>query len=197
MKDITAFRIAGPYREMPDGGIYRFNEDGRSEELANFIAHIEKDITVKDGEGIEERIYLVEVSFPHGKQVTFEVSATEFRSLVWVDKELGARAMIPVSTHKKQELVRAIQKLSSPVQETRCRHLGWVGGHFLMAGDAVSDLPTELNGYDLMAAQAGGKDAIRKSLNLLRIAPRRQTVPLIAAMVTAPLAIPLDFVLWV
>jgi hypothetical protein len=190
----------GPY-EAKNGGIYwnRRGENGevKSSKLTNFVANIVEDITLDDGSGVVQRVYLIDT--PHGQA---RVEAEDFLSLTWVDQVLGARAIITPGATLRGHAAVAIKTLSKPVARTIYRHVGWrwIGGEmlFLHAGGAigangpVTGIEVDPESPNLanyrLPAPGNVKAAVRASLDLVKLATdRRITWALLAATYRAPL----------
>ena len=132
----------GGYRSMPDG-LYRVisNEKGeRLQRLTNFPAKIVSELIVTDGVD-ETREFEIEATVGGEiKQIT--VTATEFESMNWVAKSLGARAILNAGYGIRDHVRVAIQQLSSRIAKSIVyTHTGWVRHNgrsvFLHAGGAI------------------------------------------------------------
>jgi hypothetical protein len=121
-----------------------------------------------------------------------------------VTRELGADACITPGPQIRQHLANAIKSMERDGRETGTiyAHLGWrkIEGRwfYLHAGGAIGadgpvggirvELEGELSGFALPTAPVGDpRAALRASLRMLDMAPRRITWPLLAATYLAPL----------
>jgi hypothetical protein len=172
-------------------------------QLANFKARIISDITRDDG--VETvRHYEIAATLA-GRPFRFEVPATQFGSMRWVHERMGAGAIVSPGQGMRERLHHAIQTLSAGMFEERhvYAHTGWreIDGHmhFLHAGGALGanghrtdidvDLPEQLARFDLVEPEdaADRKRAVRESLLLELLAPKRVIAPLLGAIYRAPL----------
>jgi hypothetical protein len=184
--------------------------------LTNFHAQIIADITRDDGSegGEPAREFQIQASL-HGRTRRFRVAARDFDSLIWVPEYVGAAAVISAGHAVRDHARAAMRILSTPEQRTIYARLGWhkIGGTsvFLHAGGALGpagpvdgvevDLPHDLHRYRLPDPPdpAATQEAVRRSLSAARIAPARQSWPLLASVYTAPLGeiLSLDFTVWI
>ena len=139
-----------------------------------------------------------------GTERTFVVSASRFASMNWPMEELGAGAILEPGVGSRERARAAIQHLSGSIPERHVyTHTGWRQHNgewvYIHSGGAIgpngavmgieSQLPDGLSLYELPAPPAGNElgEAVRASLGLLRLGPGRVTVPVLAAVYTAPL----------
>jgi hypothetical protein len=172
--------------------------------LSNFGAEIVADVSVDDGTDLR-RDFEVRARAA-GREVTLTVPATRFGALDWVSEGLGAKAIVYPGQGRREHLRCAVQVLSPRVeQRTVYAHTGWreVGCEwlYLHAGGALGKdgaaagvevrLPKALERFHLAADGAlSAGDAVasvRESLRFLNAAPRRITLPLLAAVYRAAL----------
>ena len=164
--------------------------------LTNFAAKIVAESVEDDGSGVLRRSFAIEATL-NGRVHRFSVAADQFRSLDWVLPEVGAGAIVYPGGLREHARV-AIQVVSGePPVEHISTHTGWVerDGHpfYLTASGAIGAdglvtdirvaLPDQLAGYRLPAPPTGEAlvRAVRASIDLLDVAPRRITWPLHAA----------------
>ena len=192
-----------PY-EKHSGGLIRrelsVNNRRRIIPLTSFSARIVADRILDDGDE-QHRGFVVEAEVGTHK-VLVELAATEFGRMGWVLSRLGPSAIIYPG--QQQHARAAIQSLSGTIrQEHIFAHLGWrqLGSDwiYLQAGGAVGaqglrrDVPVQMNAgvqHYQIALPADADDrrrAVRASLQLLRIAPERITLPLLAGVYRAVL----------
>jgi hypothetical protein len=188
--------------------------------LNNFVARIVAE-TIRD-DGAERRIYYgiegkLSDEFSTGRTLPrVEISADEYEELKWVGSLWGSDAII--NTNESRNVVNAIKELSldssQPNVKPKIRrevygHTGWrfvdskwrylhAAGAIpaLAGGEACVELPTSLAGYRLPSPPTGEEliAAIRKSLSILTVVPRRIGFPLLATTFRAASG-PCDFAL--
>jgi hypothetical protein len=134
----------------------------------------------------------------------FAIAAARFLAMLWPLEHLGADALVYPGLSIKDHARTAIQTLSkSAVRRVVFRHTGWrdIGGQmvYLHAGGAIGAdgpvpgievrLPRDLERFVLPAPPTGPAlmAAIDATLLLLRIAPERITIPLLATVFRAVL----------
>ena len=179
------------------------------EPLTNFLARIVGDVLEDDGEE-RRRVFEIEAALK-GRSQRVPVPSRDFNNLNWASEHLGAEALVYPGFGTRDHARAAIQLLSGSIPiRTVYTHLGWrrIAGEwaYLHAGgaigaDEVSVSPTRgLERYRLpdVPDEESVREAVRRSLRFLEIAPRPQTWPLLAAVFTAPLneVAPCDFTLW-
>jgi hypothetical protein len=198
-----------PYRMTPNGLMWlkRTREGEIETPLTNFTARIVSDIIEDDG-AESRRTFEVEVEL-NGRYSIFTVPAASFAGMNWVIESLGATAMLFPGSTTKDHTRAAIQMLSHSVAERRVyTHTGWrkIDGEwcYMHAGGAIGwagslsnievRLPASLSRFELPSPIDGDEliNAIRASLDVLKLAPLPITVPLYAAVWRAVLG-PADF----
>ncbi|MGQ9686827.1 MAG: hypothetical protein ACUVT2_11050 [Thiobacillaceae bacterium] len=172
--------------------------------LANFTASIVAEEVRDDG---AERHVVFTVTGRIGDEdlPAVTVPAERFAALKWATEAWGNRAIVYAGQGNQDHMRTAIQLLSGDVpRRVVYEHLGWrhIEGRwlYLHAGGAI-DQSGAINGVTVEPAEAlrravlpeppqgeALRDAVRASLHLLDVAPRRLTVPLLAACYRAPLA---------
>jgi hypothetical protein len=184
-----------PYRADPDG-MYIIKTIADKEvtyKMANFTAEIKGD-TLEDDGAETKRVFDIEAKL-NGRTQQVSIPSAVFASMRWPIEFLGTSAVIFPSY---QDHVRcAIQLLSNNVEQRHIyTHTGWrrINGEwfFLHAGGAIgargaiTDVSVKL-GSDLSTFSLSGppqgedlKNAIRASLNILELAPRVITFPLLS-----------------
>ncbi len=164
--------------------------------LTNFTARIVADIARDDG---VETTRAFEIEARLGKRVSrFSVPAARFASMNWPTEHMGAEAVIFPGQSQRDHARAAVQLLSGPVdQRTMYAHTGWrvIDGApvYLHAGGAIGrngqvagvqvDLPSALAEVKLPDPPTDEtlRSAVAASLDLLRLAPDRISVPVLAA----------------
>jgi hypothetical protein len=162
--------------------------------LANFDARIASEVVKDDG---TEQTRFYEIIATHSSlSYTFHVRATEFDSLHWVAKFLPAPCVIFAGRGIKDNLPVAIKTVSGAIpRRTIFTHTGWTSIEgkraYLHADGAISasgvlqdiavELPPDLSEFRLPAPPDGHAlvNAIRASLTVLDVGPRRITIPLL------------------
>jgi hypothetical protein len=178
--------------------------------LCNFAAEITEEVTLDNG--VEtSKVFVINGTLATGERLpTIRVPASRFAAMSWVPEQWGARAIVNAGPSIKDSLRAAIQRLSRRTIPRRVfTHCGWrevASGEwaFLTAAGSVGrddievDLDPALSRYALPVKADDPVAAMKASLQLLKVAPLRVTVPLWAAVFRAPLAHawPIDLSLW-
>lgn len=194
----------------------RTGRQPRDKRLSNFVARITAEEVHDDGVETTTN-YEVAGMLDDGKALPATVvCADDFPSLGWVNRSWGCRPIIAAGQGARDHLRAAIQVHSQDVRRKLVlKHTGWkdVGGKyvFLHAGgyigerDDIGDVSvarTEVGlcDFDLPPPPQGEGlvRAIRASLDLLDLGPPEITIPLLAAIYTAPFAeaLEVDFALF-
>lgn len=189
-----------PEYEETDEGIFGNNKVGdavRRVQLTNFHAHIVRDVLEDDG---DERHRIYEIVVRLGSTVSrVSVSATDYASMDWVDRELGARNRVMPGAGNRERTADAIKFLSTDIVETtRYSHIGWreIGGQqvYLNGNGAIgsnglvpgieTSLQGSLRNYELPAPPP--LEDVAKIVPLVlafhEIAPQHITIPLLASL---------------
>lgn len=198
--------------EGPRGGTYRAADEGLLYTsgdfvlpLANFDARIIARVVVDDGATSKTMLELAATG--HSGTSRFTVTAAEFTSLRWILDQVPG-GVLWAGPGVKEHLRVAIQLLSRPVERRVFAHLGWreidneqvylhaagaVGEDGVVDGVDV-DVSSPLDRFRLPPPPADDdlRTAVRSSLEVLRVAPGRITVPLLSAVVRSVLG-PSDF----
>ena len=196
-----------PYRATPAGSIWerRVNEGVVPVLLANFTAQIVADVVEDDGSSEVRHVFETEAA-RGGRVWRFHVPAEKFGPMNWPTEHLGATAIIFPGQGVREHTRTAIQVLSTDMVERReYTHTGlrqvdgrWLylhGGGAIGPVGVVPDvevrLPDALERYLLPKPCEGAElvQAIRASLRMLEVAPKRLTVPLFGATYRAPLGL--------
>jgi hypothetical protein len=184
-------------------GLWRIRGSDRTPlRLTNFTARIARQVVEDDG---AEQKMALEISVTRsGRQRTLIITAAEFGEMKWPGDKVDARAAITPFTSPR-EVGYVIRLLSSQMTEAVVyTHTGWRqladGTHVYLHGagaigpsGAVYGVHVRLEGPLLPMAlpepPIGDKlrTAIRATLGLLQVAPRRVMLPLLAAAFRAPL----------
>jgi hypothetical protein len=172
--------------------------------LCNFTAQIAEEVTVDDG--AEKAVTLaLEGQLAKGRRLPrAEVPAGEYAAMNWVTATWGVGPVVYAGQGAKDHLRCALQVMSPDVpRSTVYAHLGWreVGGEwvYLHAAGAVGAagpvgsvrvaLPEALALYDLADPPDGEelRAAVRASLKVLDLGPRRVTASILGAAYRAVL----------
>jgi len=180
--------------------------------LCNFDARILEEIAKDDGQTIT-RVLKIKGQLQAGARLPeIEVDAEEFSGMKWVTKLWGVKPIIHAGNASNDKIREAIQWHSAEdiISRTEYTHTGWreIDGkrvYLTTAGALGMDnvtvklegglkryaIPNSLEGINI-------QEAVKKSLNLLNLAPRSVTWALWGCMYLAPLAdiAPIDFMLW-
>lgn len=203
-----------PYEMTADGIFWLKPGDGADRApvwvpLTTFTARIVADITEDDG--VETRRTFDLEGTCGGTVQRFSIPAAQFNALNWATEHLGSRAAIYPGPMKRDQARFAIQRLSHAEKRTCYTHTGWRrvkdqwvflhSGGALGADGVETRLPSGLSRYLLPPVPdvEQSREALRRSLHFLTIAPPAMTWPLLAAIYLAPLAssISTDFALWI
>lgn len=169
--------------------------------LCNFDARIVANLHLDDGEEIARQL-LIAGSVDTGEQLPeITIDAKDFESMQWPVANWGAKAMIEPQRDTKSRLRHAIQTLSLGRLEERhaYTHTGWrvIDGKrvFLHAGGAVGgegvkvSLPRQMDNYRFPDDHAVDyATAMRESIALMDVAPKRISAPLWAVTFLGPLS---------
>lgn len=202
-----------------DDGFFRrrATADGIVDEaLTNFTASLTTDVQRDDGADVT-RVLELQASLHH-RSTTFLIPADKFMAMNWHVEHLGAKAVIFPGAATRDHARTAIQLLSENVP-TRVvyTYTGWRlidDAHvYLHGGGAIGpngldssivvDLAGKLAAYRLPSPPEGEArtEAVRASLELLKLGPLSITFPVVACAYLAPLCTLLstvrpDFVAW-
>jgi hypothetical protein len=203
---------SGPYRIVNGATCWVKRSDAgeTNVHLCNFSAKILSEELHDDG-AEETRHFVIEGKLASNKPLPIaRVAATSFASMGWPITQFGLDAVISAGPAVKDRLREAIQLRSEDAtREHIFTHTGWreINGQyvFLTASGALGstkpvsvNLGPDLARYQIPLEPENPVDAMRVSLNLLKVASRTITVPLWASMFRAPLAsaFPLDLSVW-
>jgi len=187
------------YRREQDGLYHlKATRDGEVPvRLTNFTAEITADVRVDDGAEVHRRFEIA--TELNGVRSRFTVPTTQFASMNWVVEHLGSGAIVFPGNTNRDHARTAIQMLSTGTERrTIYAHVGWrkhnndwiylhsggaIGSQGPVAGIEV-ELPTALQQYRLPEPDeaAAIPSAMRASLRMLDLAPKRVTVPLYASI---------------
>lgn len=192
-----------------NGCLYLPTYDGGEALLARFTAEVIAEVTRDDGAEVTKNIRLL-VKLPTGRAAEVDVPADRLhRAREWATQAVGAAAVITPMSRDEAHVATAAQYLGNYMwdSETVYAHTGWrvdlnSGHRFLTASGALGaagldtgvtvDLGNDrLNHYalpDPTTAEPGDlADAVRASLDLLKVAPAKVTAPMLGAAYRAPL----------
>lgn len=194
---------------------WRIDPKDGPEMMANFVAHITKEVRITDGVRTDT-VLTIEGEMPPPKDQEdqskptqlppVEVNADDFASMSWVMKSWGVRCVIRPGSGVKDDLRAMIQSFSHPEVTTIYRATGWEaipgkGRRFLHVGGGIGPqgndasvqvrVPPELSRYDLRT-DVQPADAVRATLQLLELTSPEVVWPLIAGTLT-PLFGQVDF----
>jgi hypothetical protein len=184
--------------------------------LCNFVPYPLRQVK-KDNGFEDERFIEVTAICPDGTRFSpVVVPLTSFESLNWVGPSWGAQAAMEAGWIVKDEIRHCIQTMASNgciPEETVFTHLGWrkIDGQwtYFHAGGAIdSQAKVEphmrLARYVLPEKGENLKEALKASLDLLDVASREITIPLLALVYLSPLCEPLrsagiepGFLMWI
>ncbi len=165
------------------------NGDERWSVVADFTAHIEKEITRED----ETRIYKISGYSPDAhRNFEFNIEAEDFESNQRLKEAIGsaAGAEAAVRAGMTRHLAPALKMLSEDV-ETRRRYsrAGWSDDGFLLPGRPEKDVEVELP--ESLPYEASSDATIEEGQevldSLIRALDPKKTVPLVSFALTGPL----------
>lgn len=177
----------------PDGGVTE-----NFQPLGNFTAHIVEEEILDDG-AEKTRAFVIEGALATGVPLPrVRVSPQELGGELWPSQKWGAKPIVyPGIPRAASHLRAAIQTVSSPTETVTYMHSGFRehGGRwiYLHAGGAVGahDVSIELEAayrrYKLPAFAEDPREAVKSSLDFLKTADTRVTLPLFCAVYRAPL----------
>lgn len=176
------------------------NGEATVEPLADFVAVPVEDVQRDDGIDVRRELVMDGYDYQGRRLPRISVPTRDLASFRWVE-ERWPGAVIEAGTAKRDKLRAAILKTAriTARQRTIFSHSGWreIGCRwaFLYNGGAVAaegvsvELPGALADYTLPESipEESTRELARASLELLNLAPRRVTLPLLATMYLAPL----------
>ena len=192
----------GWYRPVKDGGAVWTP-------LATFDARIIAETTRDDG-AEQTLMWTLRIATTNGRAGEIEILPDQLgKPQQWAAKAAGVSALVMPGLSVADHLRVAIQSRSGDVHRRIIyAHTGWRrigdGWAYLTSSGALGaeGLDTSvavdlgpLDGYRLPDGR-DVRDAVRKALSLVEIAPDRVTVPLLAAVYRAPLPLPPDCAVW-
>ncbi|OPX90383.1 MAG: hypothetical protein A4E53_01039 [Pelotomaculum sp. PtaB.Bin104] len=182
---------------MPDGGFEEIP-------ICNFLAKAVKETTRDDGLEQKKSFRIAGVLAGGIPLPEIEVSAKDFSGMGWIAPGWGLCPNIEPGSGTKDRVRHAIQSIAYGIEkETVYTHLGWrkIGGKwaYLHSSGAIGTAniiidvsESKLERYELPAQTGDLVEAIKISLNLLRVAPLEVSIPLFAYTYLAPLCEPLQ-----
>ena len=193
-----------PY-EMTENGIFWEKENAGGTTitpLTNFRARIVSDIERDDGRDTS-RTFRIKAGI-NGTEKDLEISSPQFTAMNWPTKYLGADAIIYPGFSIKEHARCAIQMISEGHTKERIyEHTGWRihdgKNIYLSASGGINetgksdemavDLQGELAAYSLPAPpdREALKNAVKDTVDLLKLLPEEIAVTLIASVFRAPL----------
>ena len=186
----------GHYRSTPAGLVLNLDEESEIA-LTNFKARVVARRTLDDGG--ETQTYLdLEANGPMGPS-RFTITPREFERLSWISDHVPGGLIWPGVS--RDHVRTAITLLSTPEQRFTCTHLGWRSHDgrwvYLHAGGGIDEngqvddvdvqVESPLDRF-VLPPPPSGADLVRcvtTSMEFLRLAPGRITVPLLASVVLA------------
>jgi hypothetical protein len=198
--------LIAPIYRATESGIVRvsYDDEGNEElfQVTNFTAEISANVLEDDGAN-STRHFEVMVR-RQGEEREVEIPASEFSSMDWVPKHLGAEYIVLAGMGNRDHARAATQILSKDIDETVVHvHTGWgrygADGAYLHGEGAIGAsgavdgisvrLPANLGSFVLPAPPTGLdlRAAVRASMQVLDLAPERISAPIFAATYRAPL----------
>jgi hypothetical protein len=165
--------------------------------LCNFDAQIREEIVLDDG-AEQQRAFVIDGRLDTNVNLpAVRVPVAKFSTMNWVAESWGRLAIVNAGMSTRDHLRVAIQKLSSTARDRYVfTHTGWqkihnrwiyLAGSMVGVGDFEVDLGSELARYRLPVVAEDCVQAMKVSLQLLKIAPLRISAPLLSACYRAPL----------
>jgi len=180
------------------GNLCGYDSKGNPYSIANFVARPELEVIRDDGV-TEERTFRI-VGVQRGQPLqSVDVSAADFASMNWVMNAWGIGASIRAGMGRKDQCRDAIQNMAKDTRQlTIYTHLGWqrlVDKRWVYlhaegcvgSDDITVEVETGLEKYVLPPKVNDLKKAVVASKELLEIAPKEVTIPLLAHCYLAPL----------
>ena len=169
--------------------------------LCNFVAWPLREIHKDDGLSTERFIELQAILRGGTLCKPFKVSGKNFLEMKWVIEAWGIRAAIKPKMEDEVRLAIQLMAEGGIPESTIFTHLGWrkVNGSwaFLHSGGAVGseavevEISDRLRRYSLPPEAGDIKEALRASLTLRGLGPKRIIIPLYALVWLPPLLEPL------
>lgn len=167
--------------------------------LCNFVAWIEKEVTIDDG--LEtHNVLKIKGKHQNGDDLPgIDVSENDFQSMNWIIKKWGVKCILEPRQSTKDSVRHCIQMISKNIKsETVFKHIGWrkYGGKwiYLHSGGSVGGenikvrLDGKLEKYRLPSHCNNLKSSLRDALNELEnLAPKKIIYPLLAYTFLTPL----------
>jgi DNA primase len=188
------------YSEIKEGGLHFMGEP-----LGNFWARISHELVVDDGLNPPTVRFSIEGGLATGQALQpVQVEARSFGKLDWIPDNWGMRPILFLSPGKSYLIARAIQEVSQACAQRERLYTftgwaendgqrgflstpGWLSQDGLNAQIRVDLGANNLRHYALPGPGDDPEEAVRASLDFLKLGPRRVTAPLWAAMFAAPL----------
>ncbi|WP_027400087.1 bifunctional DNA primase/polymerase [Anaerovorax odorimutans] len=180
------------------GNLCSYDTKGKPYSIANFVARPELEIIRDDGSS-EQRIFRI-VGVQNGIPLkAVDISASDFITMNWVINSWGIKASIRAGIAKKEQCRDAIQNMSANTEKLIIyTHMGWrklennkwifLHSHGCIGADNIKvELEKSLERYSLPEKIENLYTAVKASKELLDIAPKEITVPLLAHCYLSPL----------
>lgn len=170
-------------------------------QLCNFVAWIVREKTMDDGSGESQKTYVIAGRHAHGQALPeITVLSSEFNSLNWVTDKWGLTCNINPGVAVKDRLRHCIQQISRKIDcEMEFTHTGWhcdtqngwiyLNGSESIGADGIKvTLMGRLSNYFFPRKDDTRlPDALKATLAVLKVAPRKITLPLLAFTFLTPL----------
>lgn len=168
--------------------------------LCNFVPWPIREILKDSGNGTPEKYLELQGLLQGGASLRLvKISISDFlgKPFSWAGLAWGAKAAL--RPYLEKEVGYAIQEMARDIPETTIfTHLGWrkIGDNwiYLHAGGAIgatedveTELPEGLGRYMLPKKVGDIKEALKASLSLLELAPKKIMIPLLGDVFLAPL----------
>ena len=198
----------GEYALGPDGFVWvktvmtPFGPIDERVRLSNFTCRIDEDVLLDDDAGEPTREFVIRGQLNGRPLPKIRLPASAVPSLAWTTEYWGVEAQVWPGPSVRDRLRHCIQTFSAgAARRVIYAHTGFriVEGRrvFRHAGGALGadgpvdgievELPEKLRRYRLALPPADPAGPLRAVLEALDVADRRVTLPLLAAMVAAPL----------
>ena len=195
---LEALKTVSEYDIDDAGNLCGYDSKGNPYAIANFVAKPDLEVIRDDGVSEERTFRIVGVQKGQPLQEV-DVSANDFVAMNWVMNAWGIGASIRAGMGRKDQCRDAIQNMAIDTKQLRIfTHLGWqrlavkswVYLHSkgcVGSDDITVEVEMGLDKYVLPPKVNDLKKAVSASKELLEIAPKEVTIPLLAHCFLAPL----------
>lgn len=170
-------------------------------QLCNFVAWIVSEKTMDDGSGEPQKTYVIAGRHANGRALSrITISSGEFGSMNWVTDKWGLTCNINPGVAIKDRLRHCIQQISNKIDcEMEFTHTGWyhdpqngwiyLNGSESVGADSIKvTLTGRLSNYFFPKSDDTRlPNALKATFDVLKVTPRKITLPLLAFTFLTPL----------